>query len=389
MRPRLLRITTVPESLLILLNGQLEFMQQHGFEVMAVSSRGPQVEALVNSGIIHRPVSLTRKITPFTDLAAFFQLILIILRFRPAIVHTHTPKAGLLGMLAAWVCRVPVRLHTVAGLPLMEARGIKRHLLLFTERLTYAAAHHIYPNSIGLMDFIAGHIMHNKKKMKLLGRGSSNGINTAHYLKTTELQTAAGIIRANLGIPADGFVFGFAGRIVNDKGIKELLRAFKKTGESLKNVFLLLVGATEDDLDPIDQADKDYMQSAPNIFMAGYQHDVRPWMLAMDVFVFPSYREGFPNVVMQAACLELPCIVSDINGCNEIIYHNKNGLVVPAKNADALADSMLSLVNQHERRMLFGKRAREFVIHNFDQQVIWHTLLTEYRTLLGKLQPTF
>lgn len=383
MRIRLLRITTVPESLLILLNGQLEFMQQHGFNVLAVSSNGTQVAEIKKAGIAHRSVLLTRKITPLTDLLALVQIICIIIRFKPVIVHTHTPKAGLLGMLAACICRVPIRLHTVAGLPLMEAHGGKRWLLTLAERITYAAAHKVYPNSTGLMEFIARQVKPNEKKIKLIGKGSSNGINSKHYSRTAALAEEAAQIRNNLGMPDGCVVYGFVGRIVKDKGIKELISAFKKIESVRKNVFLLLVGAAEAELHPIEEADKEYIHSSGKVFMVGYQKDVRPWMLAMDVFVFPSYREGFPNVVMQAACLEIPCIVSDINGCNEIICHNESGLVVPVKNAAALSSGMLELLDYPEKREQFGKRARNFVAHNFEQHLFWKELLTEYRNLLA------
>jgi glycosyltransferase involved in cell wall biosynthesis len=382
MRTRLLRITTVPESLLILLNGQLEFMQQHGFDVLAVSSRGAYVHEIRKNGIPHQSVFLTRRISPFADLVALFQIILLIIKFKPEIVHTHTPKAGLLGMMAAWICRVPVRLHTVAGLPLMETSGIKRQVLKLTERITYACAHRIYPNSKGLAEFIKRHFKSvNPKKICILGEGSSNGIDTKHYAKTPYLETEAKRIRAKLGIDADGKVFGFVGRIVRDKGIKELIAAFKQINNH-NNVYLLLVGAMEADLDPINKSDLEFIHAAGNVFMVGHQHDVRPWMLAMDVFVFPSYREGFPNVVMQAACLELPCIVSDINGCNEIIEHNKTGVVVPVKNGRALAGRMKELLDNPEQRKQFGKHAREFIVQHFEQQLFWERLLKEYRTLL-------
>lgn len=383
MRTRLLRITTVPESLHVLLKGQLEFMQLHGFEVLAVSSNGAQVEEIKNAGIAHRSVWLTRRITPITDLVALFQLIWIIIRFRPMIVHTHTPKAGLLGMLAAWICRVPIRIHTVAGLPLMEAKGLKLRLLKVTERITYACAHRIYPNSKGLMDYIRLQFKTEDSKLKLIGNGSSNGIDTQYFNRTPELEKEGKTIREKLNIDSNGIVFGFVGRIVRHKGIKELIEAFKKISDNHSKVYLLLIGNIEPDLDPIGKTDKEFINSAGNVFMAGYQKDVRPWMLAMDVFVFPSYREGFPNVVMQAACLDLPCIVSDINGCNEIIEHLKTGLLVPVKNAEALTGKMQELSDDPFRRQQFGKRAREFVVQHFEQRMVWKGLLKEYKDLLG------
>ncbi|QOI97876.1 MAG: glycosyltransferase family 4 protein [Flammeovirgaceae bacterium] len=383
MRIKLLRITTVPESLHVLLKGQLEYMQHHGFDVLAVSSKGIQVENIIKAGINHRSVLFTRRITPFTDLIALLQLVWIIIRFNPTIVHTHTPKAGLLGMMAALICRVPVRMHTVAGLPLMEAKGAKRWLLYLSERVTYCCAHKIYPNSKGLMDYINLQFKVQDSKMKIIGHGSSNGIDARYFSKTPELEREAKKIREQLNVDPNGMVFGFVGRIVRDKGLKELIAAFRNLNNNRNKLYLLLVGQMEVDLDPLDEVDRRYIDSANNVFLVGYQTDVRPWMIAMDVFVFPSYREGFPNVVMQAACLELPCIVSDINGCNEIIQHQVTGIVVPVKNVDALIKRMTDFINSSGLWHQFGVRAREFVVQHFEQRLVWDNLLKEYKYLLG------
>jgi glycosyltransferase involved in cell wall biosynthesis len=273
---------------------------------------------------------MTRKITPFRDLASLFGLIKVIRRFRPDIVHTHTPKAGLLGMLAAWICRVPVRMHTVAGLPLMETSGFLQRLLIFTEQITYACATGVYPNSSGLKQYIQENIT--TKSMRMIGRGSSNGIDTTFFKPTPELEAAAQHLRNKYHITDKDVVFSFVGRLVKNKGIGELVKAFKKLatysgrpGEG--KIFLLLVGPFEQELDPLDAEDYKFLHENPQIVLAGFQSDVRPWIMASDIFVFPSYREGFPNVVMQASCLEVACVVSDINGCNEIIRHESTGLI--------------------------------------------------------------
>ncbi|MCK6618762.1 MAG: glycosyltransferase family 4 protein [Cyclobacteriaceae bacterium] len=386
MRIKLLRITTVPESLHVLLKGQLEFIQRQGFEVLAVSSNGMHVEEIKTAGIKHRSVFFTRRITPFTDLIALLQLIWIILCFKPVIVHTHTPKAGLLGMMAALICRVPIRLHTVAGLPMMEAEGVKRWILNLSETVTYYCAHKIYPNSKGLMSYISLRFKIQPPRLGVIGNGSSNGIDTRYFCKTPELEKKAKEIKKLLNIDPTGILFGFVGRIVRDKGIKELIAAFRNLQTNQRKVYLMLVGNTEDDLDPIEPADKQYIDTADNIMLVGYQTDVRPWMLAMDVFVFPSYREGFPNVVMQAACLELPCIVSNINGCNEIIQHKVTGLVVSVKNANELTSGMTELMNSSDLRLKFGTRAREFVVRHFEQKFVWNDLLKEYQCLLENIK---
>jgi len=381
-KTRLLRITTVPISLKLLLEGQLSYFQQQGFEVMAVSAEGPEVKDIIDSGVRHEIVPMTRKITPFKDLVTLFNIIRIIRKFSPDIVHTHTPKAGLLGMMAAFLCRVPHRLHTVAGLPLMESGGLKRYLLVATEKITYACATKVYPNSRGLYNYIVENFS-TITPVKVIGRGSSNGIDTDFFKRDGSLINEAKRIRYDHGIGDDEIVFSFVGRIVKDKGIGELIAAFTSLLKSNERIRLLLIGPFERDLDPLSEADEAFLHNNRNVVLAGFQRDVRPWLMASDVFVFPSYREGFPNVVMQACCLEIPCIVSDINGCNEIIEHDVNGLIVPAKNVDRIRGAMLLLMTDKEKRISFAKKARQFVVANFDRRYVWEEIGKEYATTLN------
>ncbi|GIV35635.1 MAG: hypothetical protein KatS3mg032_0014 [Cyclobacteriaceae bacterium] len=375
---RLLRITTVPVSLQVLLRGQLQYAAQNGYEVLAVSAPGAQAEELRKEGIAHRAVRLTRKIQPLTDLLALLQLIFIMIRFKPHIVHTHTPKAGLLGMLAAWICRVPVRLHTVAGLPLMEAVGLKKNILYLTECLTYSCAHRVYPNSFGLLAYLEHHFNVFYRKFKVIGSGSSNGIDVNFFHATPLLKANSRKLRETYGIPGHATVIGFVGRIVKDKGVHELTGAFQQVLGIHPDCWLMLVGEAEPDLDPLDKKVEAFLKNHPRVIMPGFQKDVRPWMLAMDVLVLPSYREGFPNVVMQAACLEIPCVVSDITGCNELIAQRKTGLIVPPANEKALAGALLELISNRGAAKEYAHAAREYVIKHFEQQTFWQALLGEY-----------
>jgi glycosyltransferase involved in cell wall biosynthesis len=380
--PTLIRITTVPMSLHYLLRGQLPFMQANGFKVLAVSADGPERKDILNEGIGHYIIPFTRKITPFQDLVCLFKLIRLFRNVKPTIVHTHTPKAGLLGMLAAWMCRVPVRLHTVAGMPVMEARGLTRIILKITERITYAGAHKVYPNSKGLLEYIQTEFKIQNSKFKIIGKGSSNGIDAAYFSRNPHLEAEAKQIRHRYEIPLPARVLSFVGRIVKDKGIGELIGAFRQLCAQNDEVYLLLVGPLEQDLDPLSVADLSFLQANPRVIMPGFQPDVRPWLLASDIFVFPSFREGFPNVVMQAACLEVPCVVSDINGCNEIIRHGETGLLVEPKQEEVLYQAVIRLLEDEALQSAFKVKAREFVVQNFDQQVMWTALLNEYKKFL-------
>lgn len=379
-KPRLLRITTVPISLHLLLRGQFRYMKEQGFDVYTMSAEGPETPEVAKEGAPHFTIPFTRKITPVQDLICLWKLVLVLRKLRPAIVHTHTPKAGLLGMMAAWICRVPVRMHTVAGLPLMESTGIKRKVLEFTERITYACAHRVYPNSQGLRTFMLESLHVAPQKISIIGKGSTNGINSSYFNRQSEPEAEAAALREKHGITPADLVFSFVGRVVKDKGLRELVSAFKGVTAALpdQRIFLLLVGPFEPELDPLDAGDQAYLDETDRVIKAGFQRDVRPWILASDVFVFPSYREGFPNVVMQASCLGVPSIVSDINGCNEIIRHEETGLIVPPKDANALQQAMLTLASDKGKRTRFADAAREYVVAHFDQQFVWQRLKQEY-----------
>jgi glycosyltransferase involved in cell wall biosynthesis len=386
--PRLIRITTVPISLKYLLSGQLTFFQQNGFEILAVSADGPEVTDIERE-VHHRVIPMTRKMTPFQDLYCLWMLIRTIQKFKPDIVHSHTPKAGLLGMLAAWMCRVPVRMHTVAGLPLMEARGVARKILELTERVTYACATRVYPNSFALMEYMNSRFkiqnskfnsdFRLKSKFNVIGKGSSNGIDISLFNRSEMLEQQSKLIRQKYNVAESEVVFSFVGRLVKDKGLVELVNAFQQVTIPSR---LLLIGSFEEHLDPLPKEIMTFLKHDPRVVLAGFQHDVRPWMMSSDVFVFPSYREGFPNVVMQAACLEVASIVSDINGCNELIVHGKTGLIVPAKDTEKLLAAMQVMVSNKERAKSMAKASREFVIANFDRAYVWAELLKEYKDLM-------
>ncbi|MEO5979868.1 MAG: glycosyltransferase family 4 protein [Chryseolinea sp.] len=386
---KLLRITTVPISLQLLLKGQFRYMIDQGYEVITVSAEGSGAEDVKAEGAQHIAIPFTRKITPIQDLVCLFKLIDVIKEIRPDIIHTHTPKAGLLGMLAGRICNVPVRMHTVAGLPLMEAKGFKRRILEFTERLTYSAAHRVYPNSKGLEDYMIREFQLDPQKVGIIGKGSSNGIDTTYFSSTPELIIEARSIRNKYNVRQHDIVFGFIGRVVRDKGIVELVSAFKRLRDNLnrqddsKSYYLLIVGPFEELLDPLPSDVMTFLKEDPNVILPGFQKDVRPWLMASDIFVFPSYREGFPNVVMQASLLEVPSIVSDINGCNEIIEDGVRGLIVSVKNVDQLLNTMQTLAGDSSMRKKYAMAAKTFVENNYDRNVVWSEIRKEYEMRLG------
>ena len=384
---KLIRITTVPISFKVLLKGQLRFMASNGFDVKGVSSEGEELKEVVeNEGIVMETINMSRKITPFQDLKSLWEMWNFLRKEKPQIVHTHTPKAGIIGMLAARLAGVPHRLHTVAGLPLMEATGIKRKILNFVEKLTYSSATRVYPNSKGLYDFILQNHFTQSNKLKIIANGSSNGINTTFFSPEQVTETERVTLREKLNIQPDDFVFVFVGRIVSDKGINELIKAFSELQAAGNNeqigIKLLLVGGLESYLDPLNPETLAEINQNKDIISVGFQQDVRPFFAISDVLAFPSYREGFPNVVMQAGAMGLPSIVSDINGCNEIIVEGENGLIIPPKNVEKLKEKMLTLARDKNLYIKLKENSRRMIENRYEQSVVWNALLEEYEGLL-------
>lgn len=379
---KLIRITTVPISLKILLKGQLSFMSEH-FEVVGITSPGKEIQEVEkDENIKVIPILMSRKITPFQDLKSLWRTYKALKNEKPDIVHTHTPKAGLVGMAAAYLAGVPHRLHTVAGLPLMEVTGNKRKVLNIVEKMTYRLATRIYPNSKGLYDFITENRFTRPDKLKFLGNGSSNGINVSHFSKKDMDDSVLADLKEKHHISNNDFIFIFVGRLVGDKGVNELVSAFSNLQHD--HVKLLLVGLMEIELDPLASKTVKEIHSNPKIISVGFQKDVRPFLAISNALVFPSYREGFPNVVMQAGAMELPCIVSDINGCNEIIQEGKNGVIIPVKNEEAILQAMTAFISGSEYIAKLKKNSRKMIVERYEQTVVWRALLEEYNRLLNK-----
>ncbi len=380
--PKLVRITTVPVSLLVLLKGQMKFMNEHGFEVTMISSAGEEVPKLIEQEkCAHIPVMLTRKITPIQDLKSLIHLTRVLNKIKPDIVHTHTPKAGLIGMWAAKFAGVPIRLHTIAGLPWVESTGLMRQVLILVEKLTAFAANAIFPNSFVQKKFMESLKIANGK-MQVLGKGSSNGINTDYFSINDKIQQSANQLKSQAKLPTNAWVWIFVGRIVKDKGIAELLDAFSELNHHFPEDQLWLVGAPEPDLDPLEEKHQLMLNNHPQIQCWGFQQDIRPYLAASKVLTFPSYREGFPNVPLQAGSMGCMLLLSDINGCNEIVEDGIDGKLVPIKNTKSLLNAMMGTRSNSEETNIFAKKVQQKIIDNYNQKTFWHILLKEYETRL-------
>lgn len=383
--PKLIRITTVPMALRYLLPGQMKFMKEHGFEVVMISADGKEREEVMkNEGCPHYIVPMTRKITPFKDLSCLIKLIRIFRKEKPDIVHTHTPKAGLLGMLAAKFAGVKVRIHTVAGMPLMVEKGFKFTLLKNIEKLTYWAANQVWPNSFSLLNYIREHKLTSEAKLKVISKGSSNGINTSRFDRTKLDETINAEVKAKIKYDPRNTYLLCIGRLVKDKGIAELVDAFASLQETHHDLKLLLAGQFETDLDPLPEATLNEIKENPGIIHIDWTPYVEYYMALADFFVFPSHREGFPNVLLQAGALKTPVICSVIPGNVDIVENEITGLSFPVGDKERICAQLdYALANAPFMHQM-SERLYQHIQQYYRQENIWEAIHSEYVTLLGK-----
>lgn len=383
---KLVRTSTVPQSLNGLLKGQLKFLNQY-FEITAVSGYNENLEEVKQrEGVKIADILMSRKIHLIQDLKSLIKLYLYFKKERPIIVHSITPKAGLLTMLAGKMAGVPIRMHTFTGLIFPTRTGLMQKLLIKMDQLLCWSATNIYPEGNGVKnDLIIFNIT--SKPLKVLANGNVNGIDLTYFSKDQISVEKQVQLKQELGIQPNDFVFVFVGRLVGDKGINELVEAFQRISESAnqQQVKLLLVGPLETELDPLEQETLKEIESNPHIISVGFQKDVRPYFAISDCLVFPSYREGFPNVVMQAGAMGLPSIVSNINGCNEIVIEGKNGTIIPVKNTEAIKIAMQKMKVDTDYYNHLQQNARPMIQSRYEQKVVWEALLEEYNSLISKL----
>ena len=377
---KLFRISTVPMSLNLLLKGQLRYLNQF-YDVTAISGAGKDMDEVQNREQVKTQViEMAREISPFQDLMALYRLYCYFKKEKPDIIHSITPKAGLLSMLAGKFAGVPIRMHTFTGLIFPSKKGIFKTVLIGMDRLLAGCATHIYPEGEGVKEDLIKYRI-TQKPLKMIANGNVNGIDTAYFNRNEISTNILENLKADLGIEENDFVFIFVGRLVRDKGINELIAAFSNINLNL-NLKLLLVGPLEAELDPLLPQTLQEIATNPNIISVGFQKDVRPYFLLSDALVFPSYREGFPNVVLQSLALQVPAIVTDINGSNEIITHGKNGLIVPPKNASELQKAMERLLTDRALRESLRAYSQQSILR-FEQKLVWEALLAEYQMIDG------
>lgn len=371
---KIIRAVTVPQSLGFCREVMIK-MRAMGYEMVAVTSPGPELDELRDKDGFHCvAVPMERHISIVNDLKSLMRMISVFRKEKPQMVHSMTPKAGMICMVAAWLTRVPVRIHTFTGLVWPTATGLKRKILMMTDWLTCACATHVIPEGQGVLnDLKNGGIT--KKPMKVLGYGNVRGVDMERFSPARFKATKN----------PDVFTFVFVGRIVSDKGINELVEAFVKLHDEHKNTRLVLVGKYEHELDPVSDKTRKLIDTNEGIVACGpkYGDDLLQMYVDADCFVMPSYREGFPNTVLEAGAMGLPSIVTDINGSREIIENEKNGLIVPSKNANALYDAMERMLTDDKAREIMKSNARQIIESRFEKNFVQKCQIEFYKRILN------
>lgn len=372
---KIIRAVTVPGSLGFCRDIMIK-MREKGYEMIAVSSPGEQLDELRDKdGFATYAVPMARHISLFGDIKSLFRMIKVFRKERPQMVHSLTPKAGLICMMAAWLTRVPVRVHMFTGLVWPTSKGLKRKILMATDWLTCACATHVLPEGQGVMnDLKNGHIT--KKPMKVLGYGNVRGIDLERFDPERFPHPSS--------LTPHPFTFVFVGRITGDKGINELVEAFVKLNEKHSDTRLVLVGRYESELDPLKPETFQKIDSCKAIDACGpkFGDDLLLEYLKSDCFIMPSYREGFPNTVIEAGAMGLPSIVTDINGSREIIVDGENGLIVPPQTVQPLYDAMERMMNDKELREKMHQNARPMIASRFEKNFVQGCLMEFYDEVL-------
>jgi glycosyltransferase involved in cell wall biosynthesis len=381
---RLVHVTTVPMSFTFL-RRQVGYMRQRGFDVAAVSSPGPEATHFAAAEQVRvYAVEMPRRVTVLQDLRAVAGLLRVLRRERPDIVHAHTPKGGLLGMIAATLAGVDSRVYHMRGLPVMTALGARRALLWLTEWVACALAHRVICVSHSLRDVALGLRLVPPSKIAVLLGGSGNGVDAAGRFDPAGLAAdARDATRARFGIPADAVVVGFVGRLVREKGIVELTAAWKDVRDSHPRAHLLLVGPFEPQ-DPVPAEVERALRDDPRVHLAGEDWNTPSLYAAMDVVVLPTYREGFPNVPLEAAAMGLPVVATRIPGCIDAVADGRTGTLVPPRDAVALGRAMRAYIEDGDLRRQHGTEGRARVLGEFRQEALWEALYEEYAALLAR-----
>lgn len=383
-RVGLVHVMTVPQTF-VLLTGQATYMQQHGFAITAVASDGPYAPVFAaQENVEVVAVEMPRRITPLADLRALRQLVAVLRARRPSIVHAHTPKGGLLGMLAGWIARVPVRIYHVRGLPLETATGVTRLLLSLSERVSCTLAHRVFCVSHSLRAQIVTLGLVDEAKVLVPHAGSGNGVDAAGAYNPDRIDAGTReACRRDWGVPPDAPVVAFVGRIGREKGIIELSEAWALVRTAVPTAHLVLAGPIDNARDSLPASVMSALRGDPRVHLLGLLTDVRVVYAAADLVAHPSHREGFPNVPLEAAAMGRPVVTTLATGCRDAVVDGVTGVLVPVGDTQALAAALQRYLASPALRAEHGTAGRVRALREYEPQRIWASYLAEYHRLLS------
>lgn len=381
-RPGLVVAVTTSQSA-VLLRGQLAFLRERGFDAYLLCAGDHTArEFCEREGARLLEVRMRREMSPLSDLPALLRIVRILRCTRPALVNAGTPKAGLLATVGAWLAGVPCRIYTLRGLRLETERGGRRAVLSLSERVVCRLAHRVLCISPSLLARARELRLFPEGKGKVLGEGSSNGVDIIHFARTQEAERRARDLRLRMGIPLDARVLGFVGRIVRDKGVAELVAAWLSLRSDYPDLQLLVVGPFEGG-DPIPGDARRVLESDPRIHLTGPVTDVPAAYAAINVLAVPTYREGFPNVFIEAAAMEVPAVGTRVVGCVDAVVDGVTGTLVPPRDPEALARAIRAYLERPELAACHGREGRERAVRSFRRETVWENLFREYLSLLA------
>ncbi len=358
------------------LTGRLRALREAGFRVTLVSSPGELLESTAaREGVEAIGLPMKRKIAPLADFVSLVRLWQLLRRLDPDMAEFSTPKAGLLGNIAGWLCGVPVRIYMLRGLKLERCTGWKRRILLAMERLTAACANVVLCNSYSLRSETQALGVAPAGKLHMLGAGSTNGVCVERFAP------GESGVRGELGISPHALVVGFVGRLTCDKGVPELIDAFDAILKAEPEARLLLVGWFDASEDALSARLRERIENHPRILRTGFVADTAPYYRAMDVMVLPSWREGFPNVVLEAAATGIPVISTVTTGSRDSVVPDVTGLLIPPGAPDALSEAVLKLLHDPQSRRRMGEAARAWIMQHYAHERVLG-LVTGYYTSL-------
>ena len=377
-KPKVVHMVTSAVSV-GLMKGQLAYLNNKGYDVTVISSPGERlIQAQKEEGINIKAIKMERTISPLKDFISLIKVIYYFIQIRPQICNSGTPKAGLIGMLAAWLTKVPLKVYTIRGLPFEGAKGIKRKILLLIEKIACACADKVICISPSIQDQVIINKITSKNKTIVFGAGSSNGLQLDNYNFNSVIEMEVKKIRERYHLDRFKFLIGYVGRINNFKGVEELVFAFELLQKKHDNIGLILIGNKESK-DPISEEVELMIRENQNIIEVGYTNDPIPYYFAMDILAFPTYREGFGNVSIEAQATGTPVVITNATGVIDTVIDDETGFVVKVKDVQGLCNAIEKYINEPELISLMGRKAKTNVFEKFDSQIIWKGIENLYK----------